>query len=65
MNLSTHKANPGLLSRTLNDARSTFQKQVRVNSGITSSTDIAAILNNPVTEKVDWTPLYRDAEQFD
>jgi hypothetical protein len=65
MNLSEYAANPGLLSKKLRDERATFQKNVRVNSGVRSSTDIAAILNNTATEAVDWTPLYQHAEQFD
>jgi hypothetical protein len=65
MNLSEYAANPGLLSKKLRDERATFQKNVRVNSGVRSSTDIAAILNNTATEAVDWAPLYQHAEQFD
>ncbi|MBP2227348.1 hypothetical protein J2847_000628 [Azospirillum agricola] len=65
MNLSEYAANRGLLSKKLNDARKTFQKDVRVNSGIKSSEHIAAIINNKPTEQVDWTPLYKHAEQFD
>ncbi|WP_298366014.1 hypothetical protein [Azospirillum sp.] len=65
MNLSEFAANPGILRKKLNDARKSFQNDVRVNSGIKSSTDIAAILNNTSVDVVDWTPLYEHAEQFD
>lgn len=65
MNLAEYVANPGLLTRKMDEVRSTLTSRVGVNAGIKSAADIEALLDNEVIEEVDWEPLYQAAEQFD
>ncbi|MBF0373911.1 MAG: hypothetical protein HQL39_10890 [Alphaproteobacteria bacterium] len=65
MKLSEYAANRERLARNLHEARAAMFEDVRVNNGIRGSTDISFILNNKAVETVDWSPLYKYAEQFD
>ena len=65
MKLSEFVENPQVLKIELAKVRQERRKNVKVNSGIRSAKDIEAILDNKTTELVDWSPLYKSAEEFD
>ncbi|MBP2295793.1 hypothetical protein [Azospirillum rugosum] len=59
------KANRGLFVEKVRAARSSASSEVRVNSGVCTPEDVSAIIQNRVTEKADWQPIYQYAAEFD
>jgi len=49
----------------LQAARMSASSEVHVNSGVCTAEDVSAIINNKITEKPDWEPLYQYAVEFD
>lgn len=65
MNLAAIKANKAEFVGKLHTARDHASSEVRVNSGVRTADDVSAIINNRVTEKPDWQPIYQYAAEFD
>ncbi|MBF0335644.1 MAG: hypothetical protein HQL40_18720 [Alphaproteobacteria bacterium] len=65
MTLTAARSNDAEFRKAFNTARSEIASTVEVNSGISSCADIDAIVQNKPDEKLDWSPLYQYAEQFD
>ena len=59
MNLAEIKKNKPQFIEELRAARRSFSSEVRVNSGIRTAEDVSSLINNQVTEKADWEPLYQ------
>ena len=65
MNLAAIKANKAEFVGKVQAARANASSEVRVNSGVCTADDVSAIINNRVTEKTDWQPIYQYAAEFD
>jgi hypothetical protein len=65
MKLSEIKANRALFIERVQAARSDASPQVDVNCGIKKPEDVSAIINNRVTEKPNWQPMYDYAAGFE
>jgi hypothetical protein len=65
MNLAEIEKNKAQFIEELKAARRFASSEVHVNSGICTAEDISAIINNRVTEKTSWEPLYQYAVEFD
>jgi len=65
MKLTVAKGDDAAFRKAFNQARCEIATTVEVNSGIASFADIQAIVQNEPAEKLDWSPLYTYAEQFD
>jgi hypothetical protein len=65
MNLAEIKKNKNQFLEELRGARRSASSEVHVNSGVRTAEDVSAIINNRITEKPDWEPLYQYAVEFD
>ena len=65
MNLAEIKRDGKLFLSKVQAARAGATSEVHVNSGVKTPEDVAAILNNTVTEPVDWRQAYHYAAEFD
>lgn len=65
MNLAAIKANKAEFIGKVQTARANASSEVRVNSGVRTAEDVSTIINNRVTEKPNWQPIYQYAAKFD